>query len=419
MNRVMHLLRGTVSLCASGPFPERLMNLCALNRVDFWGVEWADEHTLIFTIYRRDRVRAEELAQRVDCVLKEEGKLGLPFFLDRFRTRYAFLAGLAASLLAVCVLSNVVLTIQVTGNEKVPTAVILGELNRLGMRPGVFGPGLDRGSLAQSAILGLEDVSWMTINLHGTRAEVIVREAVAPPELAEEDGFSDILSEADGMIEKVEALEGEAQVQKGDLVLRGDVLISGVVSMDPPQYSGLPVRYYQTRARGRVYARTWRTLTAQIPLQTAVKTYTGEEKNLWSLTLFDYRVNFYQNSSISWPTYDKIKTEHPLRLPQAGLLPVRLTAEKVRAYEISATGLDQDAAQALLEERLLLQLEQRIGEDGEVISTQFSARVDGEILEVTLRAECREEIGREQETGPDPRVQQEENDTNDRAEHQF
>ena len=64
MNRVMHLLRGTVALRASGPFPERLMNLCALNRVDFWGVEWSGEHTLHFTIFRRDRARTQELAQR-------------------------------------------------------------------------------------------------------------------------------------------------------------------------------------------------------------------------------------------------------------------------------------------------------------------------------------------------------------------
>lgn len=419
MNRVMHLLRGTVALQASGPFPERLMNLCALHRVDFWGVEWKDENTLRFTIFRRDRAQVEELGGRVDCVLEEENRAGLPFFLGRFRTRYGFLAGLAGSLLALCVLSNVVLTIQISGNETIPNGVILGELNRLGIRPGVFGPGLNTADVAQEAALGLEGVAWMAINLHGTRAEVIVREAVAAPEVAKEEGFCDILSEADGMIEKVDALEGEALVKPGDLVLRGETLISGVVSMEPPQYSGLPVRYYQTRARGRVYARTWRTLTARIPLQTAVKTYTGEEKTCWSLTILDHRTDFYKNSSISWSTYDKIKTEHLLQLPQVGLLPVRLTAEKLRAYEISAVSVDQDAARALLEDRLLLQLEQQIGADGEIISTQFSAREDGEVLEVTLRAECREEIGREQETGPDPRVQQEENDTNDRAEHQF
>ena len=36
-----------------GPFPERLMNLCAQREVDFWGLEWLDEHTLRLTTRRR------------------------------------------------------------------------------------------------------------------------------------------------------------------------------------------------------------------------------------------------------------------------------------------------------------------------------------------------------------------------------
>ena len=36
-----------------------------------------------------------------------------------------------------------------------------------------------------------------------------------------------------------------------------------------------------------------------------------------------------------------------------------------------------------------------VGADGQVLSTQYSARVHGGMLEVTLTAECREEIGTE------------------------
>lgn len=36
-----------------------------------------------------------------------------------------------------------------------------------------------------------------------------------------------------------------------------------------------------------------------------------------------------------------------------------------------------------------------IGADGQVLSTQYSARVHSGMLEVTLTAECREEIGTE------------------------
>ena len=49
----------------------------------------------------------------------------------------------------------------------------------------------------------------------------------------------------------------------------------------------------------------------------------------------------------------------------------------------------------VLEQRLEERLTQLIGEDGTVQSLQFAAPVENGLLQVTLVAECREEIGRE------------------------
>lgn len=395
MKSIVNLLRGIVELTAQGPFPERLLNLCAQQRVTFWGLEWEDEHTFSLKVRRGDLKRLEELAQRVDCTVSVGGSRGLPFFLGRFRRRYAFLVGFGLSLAAVCVLSSFIFTIQVTGNERVPTAQILGELRRLGLRPGVYGPGLELKQMAQEALLTLDDLSWMTINLYGTRAQVIVREVIEPPELLEEEGCYDIIAKADGLVTHIEPLNGEALVKEGDTFLAGDILITGHVSMKPPMYSDLPVRYFQTHARGRVLARTWRTMTAKIPLTAAVKAYSGQEKKLYSLTVFGQRVDFYRNSSISWPFYDKITRVYPAVLPGGVRLPLTWSAEQFRAYEPQAVEVDRDAAQSLLEEQLRKRLEQAVGEDGSIDSINFSAQVRDGWLAVTLTAECQEEVGRE------------------------
>lgn len=396
MASVVNMLRGTVKIAATGPFPERLLNLCAQQGVSFWGVKWLDEQTIYLTSHRQTLEKLRELAQRVGCEIRLEGSRGLPSFLARFRSRYGFLLGLALSLLAVCVLSSFVFTIEVSGNERVPTAEILTELRRLGVRPGVYGPGLERKELAQVALLELEDLSWMTINIYGTRLEVIVREVTATPKLNDESGFYNIVAKVDGMITHLEASQGDRAVAEGDTVQEGDVLISGTVTMEPPKYSDLPVRYYQTHARGKVWARTWRTLTAEIPVTAQVKEYTGQDKTLWSLTLFGRKLEFYQNSSISWAFYDKISTVYQPDLPKVGKLPLQLTAERCQAYEPVSVDIDKEAAQTLLEEQLLKRLTALMGEEGEMISTSYSAKVKDEMLQVTLLAECREEIGREE-----------------------
>ncbi len=395
MRLLMNLLRGMVAVKLTAPFPERLINLCAQEEIDFWAVEWLDAHTIRFTTRRRTLTLLEELVHRVGGEIQQERSWGLPDFLIRFRKRYAFLIGLFLALCAVSFLSRFVLTIQVIGNETVPTAVILSQLRQLGVRPGVYGPALDRKHLAQEALLKLEDLSWMGINLHGTRLEVIVRETIKTPERLDESGHFHIVAQADGIIIHIEPEQGDALVQDGDPVAKGDVLISGTVTLEPPLYSNQPVRYYQTHARGRVWARTWRELSAAIPLDAVVKNYTGSEKNVWSFNIFGRRVEIFGNTSISWPMYDKITTVRQAVLPGGEQLPLSLSRETFRECLPQTVAVDQDAAQALVENQLLKQLIALIGEDGEIESTQFSAKVREGQLEITLSAQCLEEIGEE------------------------
>lgn len=394
MKRLMNFLQGIVVLVAAGPFPERLLNLCAQEGIDFWAVEWLDDTTLRLTTRRRTLRELYQLAERSGCTTQVEGSRGLPDFVLRFRTRYAFLVGLAISLCAVMFLSRFILTIQVTGNERVPTAVILTQLRQQGIRPGRYGPSIDRQQAAQEAVLALKEVAWMAINLHGTRLEVIVREAVPVPERVDEREHWDVIAEADGIITHVEAELGDALVKEGDTVLAGDVLIAGTVTMEPPQYSDQPNRYYQTHARGRVWARTWRTLTAAIPVEADKKVHAGETERLWALTILGRRIELWGESR-EGKDWEKAVSVHQAVLPGGVPLPLTLHREVYRTYEREAVPVDLEAAQALLEDALDRQLKQRIGEEGTVERQAYSARVEAGMLCVTLEAECREEIGRQ------------------------
>lgn len=334
------------------------------------------------------------LAERVQCAVTPADPAGVPYFLERFRKRYALLAGLALSLAAVCVLSRFVLTIDVEGNETVPTAQILSELRRQGLRVGVYGPGLDEGALAHETLIQLPQLSWMAINLHGTRAQVVVREAIPKPEAEDESVVGDIVAESGGLVQHVEALAGEARCQVGSIVAEGEVLISGSVRLEGPEYGGgVDLGWQQVHAAGRVYARTWRTMTAVLPLEAQVKDYTGAEERQYTLSFLGRRMVFSRNSGISFSKYDKISETWTAALPGGREMPLALTRETAREYTVHTVSVDPSAAQALLEERLLTMLEGELN-GGEVLKTRYTARVEGGMLQVTLQAECREEIGR-------------------------
>lgn len=393
MQSAVNYARGRVLVRICGPFPERVLNLFARQKVVFWSVVWQDEQTLSLMLLQKDLKKAQELSNRAGCTVQVETKEGVPAFVIRFRHRYAFLVGLTLSVLAVCFLSNFVLTVDVTGNESVPRAVILSQLRQLGLRPGVYGPGLDTKQIALDAQLALDDLSWMGINLCGTRAQVVVREVVRPPVLLEQEGVSDIQARAGGLILRTEVLEGQAKVKPGDTVAPGDVLISGTVEMEGPEYSEIPTRYIYVRAEGTVWARTWRTVQAAIPLTATVKEYTGEEITRRSLTVFDTRINFYGNGSISWGDYDKIYETHSAVLSGGQQLPISLCVQTLRRWQPCQVQINTNAAQSLLEEQLYKRLKDLVGKDGKVVSVDWSARIADGLLTVTGTAECEEQIG--------------------------
>ena len=292
MQKIINFFRGSVLYTVTGAFPERFLNLCAQNAVPFWGLEWLDDHTLRLCFARKDAKKARTLAEKVMCEAKAR-RVGVPFFLAKFRRRYAFLAGLALAVAAVCVLSRFILTIEVTGNRAVSTAVILSELNRQGVRVGAYGPSIDEKVVSQEALLRIPALSWMAVNLHGTRAEVIVREKVPKPDIVDRTVPSHVVSAATGIITHMEVLEGQPLFQEGDTVLAGEILISGVIDVPEPQYADTDLGTRITHAMGNVWARTWRTLEARIPLEAQVKRYTGEEVTRYSLGILDRRLNFY------------------------------------------------------------------------------------------------------------------------------
>ncbi|MFG6353706.1 MAG: sporulation protein YqfD, partial [Oscillospiraceae bacterium] len=284
--------------------------------------------------------------------------------------------------------------VEVTGNETVPTAVILSQLQRVGVRPGAYGPAIPEREAANTALLGLPELSYMAINIYGTRAEVVVREAEQAPKLLDEETPADVVAMADGIIEDIQADAGQAMFQDGDAVVRGDTLISGTLDLREPEYGTVDLGYLVVRARGSVTARTWRILEETVPLTAAVKEYTGKEQTGYSLKILWFDLDFFQNSSISGGRYDKITETAELAL-LGRPMPAALTTVTRREYILREEPVDQEAEAARLEQVLLTRLEGLMeARQGEVLHTDLAVRTDGERLTVTLLAECREEIGR-------------------------
>lgn len=395
MKNVVNFLRGNIRIVISGASPAAFMNQCAKAGVVFWSVEWRDTTTLSLVIPLKDLKKMDRLAQKAMCTCQIEKKRGVPFFLFRFKKRYALILGLLLSLGTVCILSQFILTIDVTGNQTVPTAEILAALRRHGVTVGAYGPSLDEGQLSNELLLELKDLSWMTINLHGTRAEVVVRETEKSPKIEDESVPSNVVATASGIITQMEVLDGESCFKEGDTVAEGEILITGYVDLKEPKYSQTDLGKMLVHATGKVYARTWRTLTAVIPMQAEVKAYTGASKTRVYLSFMGKRLNFFQNAFISYEKYDKISETHTLMLPGGQEMPLSLTLDRVREYDTVLYDLNRDSAEDLLKERLNARLAEELkDQEGTLVTSDYTTVEQNGLLTVTMNSECTEQIGK-------------------------
>ena len=402
--KITDWLRGSVTALIQGAEPEALLNLCAREGFTLERVETGEPFTLIVHVTERELARLRPLAQRVQCTVTGRARRGLPYFLLRFRRRYALIAGLVLCLGLAAVGSKAILTIDVTGNETVTTREILSQLRLCGVSVGTFGPSIPIREVNNRMLLAMDDLSFFSLNLYGTRAEVIVREKVPHPALREDEVPTDVVSSATGIITHLEPWWGDAQFQEGDTVCKGDVLISGTMVLDaPPLVENRVLGELLTHAEGRVLARTWHTVTAQIPLTAQVKAYTGEKTVRRSLSLLGKRMNFYENSGISYERYDTITKLRNLTPSAENTLPILWETETVREYTLVPAAVDPAAADALLRCRLLAALKESLDE-GRVLKTDYKTEIHNDTLSVTLLAECTEQIGRLVERDTEERV---------------
>lgn len=384
--KVLNYLRGQVTVEVESAAPERVLNLCAAHGIPFWELAWLSEIRLRAVTSRAELPRLREVLTRTDAVLTVVRTEGAPEVWRQYRRRYVLLAA-AAVLAAVLALGSThIWDFQVTGNDTVPTETILRTLEKHGVTLGARSR-IDQEALRNRVLLELPDVVWLTVNMRGCTAHVQVVERQRPPHLYADGEIANVVAARDGLVTKIQALDGQAQVMAGTTVTAGQVLISGVVDSDQRGYRLL-------HGMGQVWARTWYELSVSVPLTVQEK---GQETGAVTRLAVDIgrnRIKIYGKGSMTGPDCDKMTVYHQARLPFGLTLPVTLVTE--RTVRCAAAEAERPAADARAEgeTQLMAQLQAALERSqGQLLDHSFDAVRQGNRLVVTLRAECEEQIG--------------------------
>ncbi len=388
MERISDIARGYCVVRVIGAEPAQFLEFCAAREIPFWGACPEDEFTLIVSMRLEDAALAELAAERCCCEADILERKGGRTYIKRLSRRYALII-LPLVLLALLIFSSFfVWDIEVTGNETVTETEIINALAESGVGIGSYWPTFTNDLIRSEVMLKIPELKWITVCVYGSRICVDVRERTEIPELFDEEKFSKVVAEQSGIIDSMSVLQGFPLFLKGQTVVTGDELISGVIDSE---LSDTRI----VHASGEVSARTWYEMSGLLPMDYTKKAYTGKTRDRLSLVIGEKRAKFYRNSGNPEQMCDNIITEHYFGIKGIFTLPVALVRDRAEIYELADAQYSEKEAAALLEARLRAELLAKIGEKGKVISAEFTMSLLNGTYVGTLRAECTQIISAE------------------------
>lgn len=381
---LIEFLFGEVSLSFENRYKKKVFSVLSRLDVPFSEPKNLDDSfSLYIPLYRKKAVFSALFAEGVEW---KKGKLrGLPQIFCRYRKRIGIPIGLFLFCLIIWLSGRVIWCINIEGNHSVSDEEILEILEGLGCAVGKKYEDIDFDILHNRFLMECPDIAWIAVNMNGTHANVEIREVIDGEE-KKDGGFYNIIAKEAGQIERLAATEGKPVVEIYDTVEPGELLISGAIS-----YKSDTMNRFES-AEGAVYARVFRNVEVNVPFLQTVKEYTGEKTSKKTVRFFNFDINLFRNSRISYKLCDKITVSKQIYLFDTLPLPLYIDETVYTEYKEKKKTLSKDEALSAAEEQYGKKLRRVLG-DGELISRFSQTVTDEDGVTVKGYIYCIDDIG--------------------------
>ena len=278
--------------------------------------------------------------------------------------------------------------IRVEGNETVPTKRIHQCAENAGIAFASDVRSLRSERIKNSLLQQIPELSWVGVNTKGCVATISVVERQSQ---AEKEGneytISNVVASHDAQVLEITAIAGNPICKPGDIVSKGQVLISG--------YTDCGIKIQATQARGEVFGKTAYKTTAVFPSVYGAKTKLITKNRNIFLQIGKKEIKLWKGSGISGSICDKMYSQKYLTLPGGFALPLGIRIETCVYYRPAQIALSFAEAQPILEHQARQWL---IGSmvSGQILSQTLDFSQDEGAYCLTGRYVCREMVGRVQ-----------------------
>ena len=385
IKKIINYLYGYLRIVVEGYYIERFINICRNRQYMMWNIKKVNDINIALNIEIKHFREICKIAKKTQCKVRIKAKRGLPFLLHKYKKRKLFALCLVLILFIIFISSQFVWNIEIVEENGLAIENIMEDVQDAGLKMGTLKKDINTKEIINKVRLERDDIAWIGIELKGTNAIVKLVKAEKKPDIIDEDEYCNIVSDKNGVITKINAQDGTANVKVGDTVSVGDVLINGWME---GKYTG--IRY--VHAKGEIEARVWYTMNKTIDYKTTEKQYTENVETNYGVKMNNFKINFPKGVS-KFNFYDTIETENKIKLFSNFYLPISVVKTTYQEYEEIEKTYSVEEAKNLGIQEIEEELEKQIEHKENIVNKNINTYEHENSIDIYVTYEVLETIG--------------------------
>lgn len=349
-------LRGYVIIEVNGFSIERFVNMALHRGVYIWDLKYFNNKVRMKVSIKGFKL-LKGCAKKTKCKVYIIEKAGTPFFLFRYRKRKVLVGGVAFFVLIVYFLSSFIWLVEVEGYEHLDHYELVNFLANNGLKVGAYKGNIDKNQLEQLMSYNFREISFINIEIKGTRATISLTEIIPEIEIIDRTSPNDIIATKDGLIDSIYTSAGTPLVQAGDVVSKGDLLVTGELILRNDE-TGTIIEYVHSIAE--IKAKLYYTMSFNIPIEYTENQQTGETKKHLRFSIMNRNIDFIPFSN-KYKNYYKTTSLRQLSLGENYPLPIIIYTDTYTEYKpvIMQRSVDEmkDIADQIITDKILQELD--------------------------------------------------------------
>ena len=348
LRKLKHWLFGYLTLHISGISPERFINLCSNRGLYIWNIVRDNEYYR-FNMSVKNYKKLKPIFWKTRLIPKIDIKHGLPFFLYRNKRRKGFFMGIIICAILVYIMSLYIWDISILGGSKHTPEAILKFLAINDIKAGIMKKSINGSKIEEDIRLGYSDIGWVSAEIKGTRLIIKITETNMPAPIIEPTAPSHMVATKEAIVKKIVTRTGTPLVKPGDVVRKGDILVSGVLDvMD--DFGGVLDRK-PVIASADIVCDSYYDYYDSFSLSHVVRIFTDNKKTGYYITLLGKKLFLY-NPRYSYSMYDIIVNENTSKITDSFYLPFQYGTVTIREYFNQKNIYTEEEAVRIAKERL-------------------------------------------------------------------